>query len=311
MGRRKKGRVINGIVLLDKAVGGSSNHVLQKVRWLYQAQKAGHTGALDPLASGMLPICLGEATKFSRFLLDSDKTYEVTAELGIRTTTSDADGEVVSTREVNCDEETILKAVMAFEGTSKQVPSMFSALKHQGKPLYTYARQGIEVPREARDITVFSITDVCINLPFVSMTIHCSKGTYIRTIVDDLGENLGCGAYVSKLHRTKVAHYPNEKMMTIEQLEQIVESEGLEGLDALLLPMDTATEQLPSTHVDDVVTERFGHGNAFPVNSDFEVGDFVRVYDNNERFLGVGEYQADKSIQPKRVVVYEDPLASS
>ncbi|MBO1255586.1 tRNA pseudouridine(55) synthase TruB [Alteromonas sp. 5E99-2] len=311
MGRRKKGRVINGIVLLDKAVGGSSNHVLQKVRWLYQAQKAGHTGALDPLASGMLPICLGEATKFSRFLLDSDKTYEVTAELGIRTTTSDADGEVVSTREVNCDEETIVQAVMAFEGTSKQVPSMFSALKYQGKPLYTYARQGIEVPREARDITVFSITDVSINLPFVSMTIHCSKGTYIRTIVDDLGENLGCGAYVSKLHRTKVAHYPNEKMMTIEQLEQIVESEGLEGLDALLLPMDTATEQLPLTHVDDVVTERFGHGNAFPVNSDFEVGDFVRVYDHNERFLGVGEYQADKSIQPKRVVVYEDPLASS
>ena len=157
MGRRRKGRSINGVLLLNKPTGGSSNQILQKVRWCYKAAKAGHTGALDPLASGMLPICLGEATKFSQFLLDADKTYEVTMHLGVRTTTSDADGEVVEEKPVNVSEDEVRSACLAFLGQSKQIPSMFSALKHQGKPLYYYARQGITVEREARDITIFEL----------------------------------------------------------------------------------------------------------------------------------------------------------
>ena len=205
MARRRKGRDINGIVLLDKPLGGSSNQLLQKVRWLFKASKGGHTGALDPLASGMLPLCLGEATKFSQFLLDAEKTYEVTATLGIRTTTSDADGEVVEEKPVTVDEETVRNTCLQFLGKSKQVPSMFSALKHQGKPLYHYARQGITVEREARDIEIFELEVTRIALPEVDMRVKCSKGTYIRSLVDDIGQILECGAYVTRLHRTEVA----------------------------------------------------------------------------------------------------------
>ena len=176
MGRRRKGRAINGVFLLDKPLGDSSNNVLQKVRAMYGAAKAGHTGALDPLASGMLPICLGEATKFSQFLLDADKTYEVTATLGIRTTTSDADGEVVSTLPVTSTEDDIRAACLSFVGASKQIPSMFSALKHEGKPLYWYARQGIEIDRPARDITIFALDILRIEGAEVDMRVHCSKG---------------------------------------------------------------------------------------------------------------------------------------
>jgi tRNA pseudouridine55 synthase len=307
MGRRKNGRNINGIVLLNKAVGGSSNHVLQRVRRLYQANKAGHTGALDPLASGMLPICLGEATKFSGFLLDSDKTYEVTAKLGIRTTTSDADGEVVQTRAVESSEAEILQAISRFKGKSKQVPSMFSALKYQGKPLYSYAREGITVPREARDIEVFSISDVNIELPLVSMKIHCSKGTYIRTIVDDLGELLGCGAYVTRLHRTRVAGFPTEQMLSMTELENKLAQDGLNALDSLLLPMDTAARQLPELTIAHDLASKVQHGQAIqvPEGVSYHSEQLVRVYDEHSRFLGVGTVKSDGLIYPKRLVVYE------
>ena len=196
MAKRRKGRPINGVLLLDKPYEMSSNHALQAVKRIYFAQKAGHTGALDPLATGMLPICLGEGTKFSQYLLDTDKTYQVTAKLGIRTTTSDAGGEVVSEKDVNVSDEQLLQALDTFRGTTKQVPSMYSALKHQGQPLYKYAREGIEVPREARDITVLTLELLRFEHDEVELNIHVSKGTYIRTIVDDLGELLGCGAHV-------------------------------------------------------------------------------------------------------------------
>lgn len=310
MPRRRKGRVINGIVLLNKAVGGSSNQVLQQVRRLYQAQKAGHTGALDPLASGMLPICLGEATKFSQFLLDADKTYQVTARLGIRTTTSDADGEVVSERPITANQQQILAETQAFIGTSMQVPSMYSALKYQGKPLYSYAREGITVPREARSITVYSLTVDCINLPNIEMTIRCSKGTYIRSLVDDLGENLGCGAYVTKLHRTDVANYPSAGMLTMEALEAKAEASGLEGLDQHLLPMDTAVLSLPQLAINAEQTTSFFHGQAVPAGELMaKLGEFVRVYGVHQGvdvFCGVGVMDATGEVQPKRVVVYEN-----
>lgn len=310
MARRRKGRLINGVVLLNKDVGGSSNQVLQKVRWLFQAQKAGHTGALDPLASGMLPICLGEATKFSQFLLDADKTYEVIAKLGERTSTSDADGDIISSRAINSTPDQVKQAANSFVGKTKQVPSMYSALKYQGKPLYFYARQGIEVPRQARDIEVYSLEVLNIDFPFVSMRIHCSKGTYIRTIVDDLGEKLGCGAYVTKLHRTQVARYPSDKMLTLYELEKMRETEGLESLDSQLLSMDTPASQLRSVFISSFLVERFQHGQAFDkqhVEGQCELNhfDLLRVYDVKNLFLGVGELREDELIHPKRLVVHE------
>lgn len=188
MARRRRGRPVDGVLLLDKPTGASSNDVLQKVKRIYFAEKAGHTGALDPLATGMLPICLGEATKFSQFLLDSDKRYRVIAKLGERTNTSDSDGEVVETREVKVDRGLLERCIAKFRGTTEQIPSMYSALKYQGKPLYEYARQGISVPRESRPITVFEINLLRFEGQEVEMEVHCSKGTYIRTIVDDLGD---------------------------------------------------------------------------------------------------------------------------
>lgn len=325
MGRRRKGRAVNGIVLLDKPLGGSSNQILQRVRWLYQAAKAGHTGALDPLASGMLPICLGEATKFSQFLLDSDKTYEVTATLGIRTTTSDADGDIVEQKPVDVSEQQVRDVCQAFVGQSKQVPSMFSALKHQGKPLYVYARQGIEVERDARDITIFSLVITRIDLPEVDMVVHCSKGTYIRSLVDDIGQTLGCGAFVSRLHRTRVADYPTDKMVTLEHLASLspMENESdFAELDALLLPMDTAVNALPMCLITEAQRIRFEHGQSVTYIGDEELaeGTPCRVYamDGEHRvFLGVGDihntpkdqpeslYGKTQFVTPKRRVVYD------
>ena len=316
MARRKKGRNINGVILVDKHQGQSSNRILQQVKWAFNANKAGHTGALDPLATGMLPICLGEATKFSQFLLDTDKTYIVTAKLGIRTTTSDADGEVVSEQDVNVTENNLLSAVASFEGTSEQVPSMYSALKHEGRPLYYYARKGIEVPRKSRPITVFSIEMNRFEGDEVDMTVHCSKGTYIRTIVDDLGEKLGCGAHVIMLRRTKVGHYPTDAMISTEQLQTMGEQarEAADGdeesslklgdynvLDALLLPMDTAPSLLPEVTIDQQAERAFNHGNPVIINADAQ--GVVRVYNSAKLFLGVGEMN-NKTLSPKRVVNY-------
>ena len=309
MGKRK-GRNINGIVLLDKALGGSSNHVLQQVKRLYGAAKAGHTGALDPLASGMLPICLGEATKFSQFLLDADKQYVVTATLGIRTTTSDADGEVVAEKPVSVSTEQLQSAVDTFKGPINQVPSMFSALKYQGKPLYHYARQGIDIDRPARDITVFSIDITRFEGNEVDLVVHCSKGTYIRSLVDDLGQLLGCGAFVSRLHRTHVADYPQDKMLTIEALQALFdrtdETPDYTRLDDFLLPMDTAVASLPSVIINGTSLTRFSCGNPVAVNCGC-VG-MARVYAKDSGlFLGVAECDGVNA-QPKRLVVYPEAI---
>ncbi|MDC8830753.1 tRNA pseudouridine(55) synthase TruB [Alteromonas gilva] len=325
MARKRKGRAVNGIVLIDKPLGGSSNQILQKVRWIYQAQKAGHTGALDPLATGMLPVCLGEATKFSQFLLDADKEYEVTARLGIRTTTSDADGEVVAEKPVEVSDTDVREACLSFLGESKQIPSMFSALKYQGKPLYFYARQGIEVPREARDITIFALEITRIALPDVDMRVHCSKGTYIRSLVDDIGQKLGCGAYVTRLHRTKVADYPTANMISVDELEAMVdpdpENREFAAIDGLLLPMDTAVKSLPCVDIDTAETHRFQHGQSVTPRStdELQAGQVYRVYNSDvspAQFLGVGEgLRAPKDqkptgdqvfVAPRRTVVYND-----
>lgn len=312
MARRRKGRPIDGVILLDKPTGISSNDALQKVKRIYFAEKAGHTGALDPLATGMLPICLGEATKFSQFLLDSDKRYTVVAKLGERTNTSDSDGDVISTRPVDVERSRLVESIASFRGETQQIPSMFSALKYQGKPLYEYAREGIDVPRESRPITVYEIELLRFENDEIEMDIHCSKGTYIRTIVDDLGEMLGCGAHVIKLRRTAVAKYPYERMVTLEQLESLLEDARKkeiapkELLDPLLLPMDSAVQELPEVNVIPALADMLLHGQPVQVLG-VSAQDMVRLTAGEEKiFLGVGQMDDDGRIAPKRLVVFRD-----
>ena len=301
---RKRGRDIHGVFLLDKPQGMSSNDIMQKVKRIFQANKAGHTGALDPLATGMLPICLGEATKFSQFLLDADKRYLVTAKLGERTDTSDAEGQIVETRGVNVKTPEILTALEQFRGYILQVPTMFSALKHNGKPLYEYARQGITVEREARPITIFELKFIEYNAPYLTLEVHCSKGTYIRTLVDDLGEVLSCGAHVTMLRRTAVADYPTEKMLDWNALQALAESQDLSLLDALLLPMDTAVAKLPALTLNESQTQGIGFGQRIKFDNPNSLQGQVRLFSHENRFLGVAVIDENNVIRPQRLVVY-------
>lgn len=317
MPRRSK-RDVNGVLLLRKPLGITSNDAMIRIRGIFHAKKAGHTGALDPLATGMLPICLGEATKFSQYLLDADKTYEVTAHFGFRTTTSDAEGEVIKEAQVTFNEAQLLHAMAHFTGAQKQVPSMYSALKYEGRPLYEYARKGITVPREARDIIIFEF----ILKEFNSLTneakmrVHCSKGTYIRTLIDDLGEYLGCGAYVKALDRTNVSTYPEDKMVSFEDIERISEEAHRNGftafgaLDALLLPVDTAVSNLPIIYLEEFEAKRILMGQVLkvrPVNMLTTDTQPIRIYVGSEEeaqkaeFIGVGEITYD-TLVPKRLI---------
>lgn len=252
MGRKKKGRPVSGILVLNKPLGLSSNQVLQKVKWLFQAQKAGHTGALDPQASGVLPICLGEATKFSQLLLDSDKGYETTAKLGEIRSTGDAEGEVIKTADVpELSGEQVEEVLSNFRGDVVQVPPMFSALKLNGKPLYELARNGMTAEeaqaiaeKKRRTIQIHQLTLTDQRSDELDLSVRCSKGTYIRTLVEDIGNDIGSGAYVSMLHRTHSGPYHSGQMITLEDLEALAEEGGTEALDKLLLPPETA---LPSS----------------------------------------------------------------
>ncbi|MGC6377072.1 tRNA pseudouridine(55) synthase TruB [Bisgaard Taxon 45] len=299
---RKRGRDIDGVFLLDKPQGMSSNDIMQKVKRVFQANKAGHTGALDPLATGMLPICLGEATKFSQFLLEADKRYQVTAKLGERTDTSDAEGQVVETRIVNVSEQDILAALPHFRGELMQVPTMFSALKHQGKPLYEYARAGITVEREARPITIFELNFVTYAAPYLTLEVHCSKGTYIRTLVDDLGEYLGCGAHVTVLRRTAVANYPVEAMMDWERLQALAEQQDLALLDQHLLPTDSAVSALPALHLNQEQSQAIGFGQRVKFDNPTQLIGQVRLFSDTQQFLGVGRVDEGNVIHPQRLI---------
>lgn len=295
--RRKNARAINGMVLIDKPTGMTSNRVVQIVRRLFNANSAGHTGALDPLATGMLPVCLGEATKFSQLMLDADKAYRVVAKLGERTDTSDADGTIVERNPINISEVELLAALPQFRGDIQQIPSMFSALKYEGKPLYEYARAGKTVPRKARDITVYSLELVEFTGDTATMDVHCSKGTYIRTIVDDLGQVLGCGAHVQQLRRTAIENFPVDKMITLADLEAAAENGPP---DELLLPMDMTAMELPALSLDEREVRNFVHGQ--PVRRS-DTGDLFRVYAGNGDFWGVAERRDDGDLWPRRVVV--------
>ena len=310
---RRRGRDVHGVLLLDKPGGLSSNDALQKVKRLYNANRAGHTGALDPLATGMLPICLGEATKFSQYLLDSDKRYRVIARLGQRTDTSDADGNIVQERPVTFTAEALESALESFRGETQQVPTMFSALKYQGKPLYEYARQGIVVPREARPITVYELLFIRHEGLELELEVHCSKGTYIRTIIDDLGEKLGCGAHVSYLRRLAVSKYPVDRMVTLEQLTELRAQADEQGvdlaavLDPLLMPMDSPASDFPVVNIQPAIAGYFKNGQPVRV-ADVPLQGLVRFTEGDERkFIGMGEIDDQGRVAPRRLVVeYHD-----
>ena len=228
-------REVNGILILDKPIGLSSNQALQKAKRIFEAKKAGHTGSLDVLASGLLPICFGKATKVAQSLLDSDKHYLTTGKLGTRTTTCDSEGDIIekkSTKKIT--KELIIEALKMFRGEIEQIPSMYSALKHKGTPLYKLARAGIEIERKPRTIKIYELTLVNYDQDYIELDVRCSKGTYIRNLIDDIGKTLGCGAYVTKLRRLGAGPYQESQMVTIEQLVDIKDMKGIDGLDQLL-----------------------------------------------------------------------------
>lgn len=301
MGRRRRsGRNVQGILLLDKPMGITSNDALQKVKRLYRAQKAGHTGSLDPLADGLLPICFGAATKISAFLLDADKRYWVRIKLGVTTTTADSEGEVVSTRPVDgIGEEQIRQALEQFRGEIQQIPPMYSALKHKGERLYKLAREGIEVEREPRAVTIHGLELTGCELPEFELDVHCSKGTYVRTLAEDIGEVLGCGAHVTALRRTGVGPYGADEMVTLDELEAQAE-EGREALDARLLPVETALAHWPEIRLNPDSTFYVRQGQPVLVPNAPTEG-WVRLF-GPDGFLGVGEILDDGRVAPRRMM---------
>jgi len=302
MARRKSGRDINGILLFDKPIGMSSNAVLQRVKRIFNARKAGHTGSLDPLATGLLPICLGEATKMSGFLLDADKRYQTTIKLGVKTTTADAEGEAILTREVgNYSDEELELVLSEFLGDIEQIPPMYSALKKDGQPLYKLARQGIEVERKIRHITIHSIELLSAEGDQLTLDVHCSKGTYIRTLAEDIGERLGCGAHVTVLRRLDVGPFSGDKMITPVQLENIAEEGGFDALDQLLLPMETALVNWPEVRLSQDVAYFLKRGQAVQVPQAPREG-LVKLFAEENVFLGVGYIMDDGRVAPRRLL---------
>jgi len=302
MGRKHSNlRRVNGILLLDKPAGMTSNAALQTVKRLYRARKAGHTGSLDPLATGLLPLCFGEATKISGFLLDADKRYRVTCRLGERTTTGDAEGEVLERRPVEGITAARLQAVLeGFVGDIEQVPPMYSAVKHNGERLYKLARQGVEVEREARTITIHSLVPGEFHTPLFELEVHCSKGTYVRTLVEDIGEVLGCGAHVTALRRLGVGPFDDSQLVDLPTLEARA-AEGMAALDRLLLPMESGLAQWPGVRLSGDAAFYLRQGQPVLVPQAPTEG-WVRLYEGESRFLGMGEILDDGRVAPRRLM---------
>ncbi len=311
MARKRKGRQVDGVLLLDKPTGVTSNQILQKMKHLYGAAKAGHTGALDPLATGMLPLCFGEATKFSQFLLEADKRYITTAKLGVKTASGDADGEIIQERPVGriTQEQVEQLLVDHFSGEITQTPSMYSALKHQGQPLYKLARQGIEVPVKQRQVTIYAIKLLDLRDDELDLDVRCSKGTYIRSIVEDLGELLGCGAHVQMLRRLESGPYKEDQMLTPEQVNELIsdtdnDENNLETvhqqLDQVLLPPWSAVDSLPRITLDEAQTKtlRFGQKQDVTPEQQFS-GVGCAFYD--QTFIGLVEISEDGQLVARRL----------
>jgi tRNA pseudouridine55 synthase len=290
-------RNVNGVLLLDKPLGYSSNQALQKIKWLYQAEKAGHTGTLDPLATGLLPICLGEATKFAQYLTDADKSYIATIKLGVTTTTGDAEGEVVESRPVDVTRQRFEGVCQQFLGEISQVPPMYSALKHEGKALYEYARKGMEIERKARQVQIMEIATLRFEGSVAKIAVTCSKGTYIRMLAEDIGRELACGAHLIALRRTATAGYELNEAYTLDQIEAMT----LEQRDKNLMPVDSAIDDLPKVELSEDQAYYLLQGQAIWKAGKVPAGD-CRLYDQEDRFIGLGYLQDDGKIAPKRLL---------
>jgi len=300
--RRNRGRNVNGVLLLDKPTGITSNAALQKVKRLFNANKAGHTGSLDPLASGLLPICLGEATKISGFLLSADKEYHAVCKLGVTTDSGDADGEVRETRPVGGISVAEVQEVLeGFLGQSQQTPPMHSAIKRNGQPLYKLAREGVEVAREPREITIHSLDLIRLEGDELELAVRCTKGTYIRVLAEDIGEALGCGAHVSALRRTGVGALHDQPIHTLEELQAVDAEGGPAALDALLLPMESTLPDWPQVRLSEDASFYLCQGQPVFVPQLKDRG-WVRLYAGNERFLGLGTVLDDGRVAPKRLL---------
>lgn len=294
-------RVVNGIILLDKPLGLTSNAALQKVRWLLNAEKAGHTGSLDPLATGVLPLCFGEATKFSQYLLDADKGYETVMQLGVTTTTADAEGDVLDRRPVDVSEAQLQAVLPQFRGAQQQVPPMFSALKRDGQPLYKLARAGEVVEREPRSVTIARLELLALDGDKARLSVACSKGTYIRTLAEDIGNALGCGAHVAELRRTQAGPFDLSRTVTLETLEKAHAEGGAEAVDAFLQPVDSGLDHWPLVRFSEHSAFYWLHGQPVRAPEAPKFG-MVRVYDHNVRFIGIGEVSEDGRIAPRRLI---------
>ncbi len=299
--RRSRGRALNGILLLDKPVGMTSNAALQTVKRLYQANKAGHTGSLDPLASGLLPICMGEATKMSAFLLDADKRYRGVCKLGVRTTTADAEGDVFETRPVvDVNAIRVGEVLRSFTGNIEQIPPMHSAIKYQGQPLYKLAHQGIEVERKPRTVHIYALDLIRLEGDELEIEIHCSKGTYIRTLAEDIGAILGCGAHLLQLRRSEAGPFQLKKAISLADLQQRAEA-GMGGIDTLLLPMEMALAGLPAVSLSQNTAFYLRQGQPVLVPQAPTSG-WVRLFENDAQFIGVGHILDDGRVAPKRLI---------
>ena len=300
MGRKKtKGRPVNGVLLLDKPLNMSSNFALQKVKRIFYARKAGHTGSLDPLATGMLPICLGEATKISAFLLDADKTYQFSCQLGSKTATADAEGEIIETQAYeHITQDDIEKVLPDFIGEQQQIPPMYSALKKDGQRLYDLARQGIEVERKPRTIQIYELQLEAFEQGILSLRVKCSKGTYVRTLAEDIAAAVGTLAYITELRRTRVGPYEGD-MVTMEQLEAMADADYAD-MDKLLLDMDSGISSWPSVELDPDSAYYIKLGQPVQVARAPTDG-LVRIYDNAV-FIGVGEIDDDGRVAPRRMM---------
>lgn len=299
MGRRRRGNDIHGIVLLDKPVGLSSNQALQKARGLFQARKAGHTGSLDPFATGMLPVCLGEASKTAAYMLEAGKRYSATARLGAATTTGDLEGEVIQTCPLpDIDAGALQQALDRFTGEIEQVPPMYSALKHEGKPLYEYARAGIVIERPARRVTIHRMSLLEWRPPDLTFEVHCSKGTYIRTLAEDIAKELGSCAHLVALRRTVVEPFDDFRMHTLAQLQ---EAKDNGRLAEALLPIDAGLPDWPRIELDATRQGQFMHGNRFGFVLRGLGAGKVRVYGPDDNLLGLADLTVDGVLKPEKV----------
>ena len=305
-GRRKKGRDVNGLLVLDKAAGLSSNSALQQVKRIFQANKAGHCGSLDPLATGVLPLCFGEATKVSRFLLDSDKKYRTRLKLGVRTDSGDSEGkEIAVCEDFSVTQPEVEQALERFRGEIEQVPPMHSAVKVQGTPLYKLARSGQVIEREPRTVKIYDIALTDFAPVELEIELSCSKGTYIRTIADELGQMLGCGAHVIALRRLQAGGFTEEDCVTADLLVQEKERNGEAGIDRYLAPMDQPLADLPAVVLPDIAANQIRSGQAVLVRH-LPAEGLVRMYHKtceSERFIGIGAIDDDGKVAPKRLIL--------